>query len=174
MAISREKKEQIVNELVELFRQSKLCAVANYTGLSVAGAQELRRLAKEAQVEIKVVKNRLVKVALSRLDVYKATPTEMLKGQLLYAISSGDEVAPAKVLADLAKAGKPIELVAGIAADGSVLDKAQIEALAKLPSKEQLQAQLVGTIAAPLTNLAGVLSGNLRGLINVLNAKATN
>lgn len=172
MAISRDKKQTIVSELSELLANAKLTAFAAYDGLTVADLQGLRRTAREQGVDIKVVKNRLVKVAMQQTDRLNAVETDLMKGQLLYATSSVDEVAPAQVLAQFAKTHEALKLAGGINADGSVLDQADIKALAALPTKDQLRAQLVGTIAAPLSGFVNVLAGNVRGVLNVLNARA--
>src|SRR5688572_15852580 len=103
MAISRDKKQSLVTELADLLSNAKMTAYAQYQGLSVADLQALRRTARENGVIIKVVKNRLVRVAMQQTDALKQTETGALTGQLLYAISSEDEVAPAQVLATFAK-----------------------------------------------------------------------
>ena len=103
MAISRDKKNALVAELTELLASAKGTAFASYQGLSVADIHALRRTAREAGVVIKVVKNRLVRVAMTASDTYKNTDTSLLTGQLVYAVSSDDEVAPAKVLDEFAK-----------------------------------------------------------------------
>ena len=103
MAISRDKKQTLVAELTDLLANAKGTAFARYQGLSVADLQELHKAAREANVVIKVVKNRLVRVALQDVDTYKETDTDLLVGQLVYAISAEDEVMPAKVLDTFAK-----------------------------------------------------------------------
>ena len=98
MAITKDKKQALVSELTELFANAKGTAVATYQGISVAELQELRKSARAEGVVIKVVKNRLVRISMSSSDTYKETDTSALVGQLLYAFSADDEVAPAKVL----------------------------------------------------------------------------
>ena len=98
MAISKDKKKTLVADLTELLSSSKMTVFAKYQGLTVAELQELRKNARENGVKIKVVKNRLVRVAMGEIAVYKDTDTTGLEGQLLYAVSDSDEVAPAKVV----------------------------------------------------------------------------
>lgn len=172
MAITRQKKETQVEELASLFSEAKLTAFAAYQGLTVKDLQSLRRAAREAGVTIKVVKNRLVRVALSQSEQLKDVDTGLMKGQLLYAISTEDEVAPAQVLAKFAKEHDALKLVGGFDAAGTVLAEADIKALAALPTKDQLRGMLVGTIGAPLSGFVNVLAGNVRGVLNVLNARA--
>jgi large subunit ribosomal protein L10 len=172
MAISKDKKTSLVAEFAELLSTSKMTVGAQYDGLTVADLQQLRREARESGITIKVVKNRLVRVALSENPTYKDADTSLLTGQLLYAISDSDEVAPAQVLAKFAKTHDPLKLVCGFDADGNSLDTARVTALANLPTKDQLRGMLVGTIAGPLSGVVGVLSGNLRSVMYTLNARA--
>lgn len=172
MAISRQTKETQVSELAELLGNSKMTSFAQYQGLTVKDLQSLRRQATEAGVTIKVVKNRLVRVAMAQNNTLKDTDTSLLVGQLLYAVSAEDEVAPAQVLAKFAKEHSALKLVGGFDATGAVLQEADVKALASLPTKEQLRGMLVGTIAAPLSGFVNVLAGNVRGVLNVLNARA--
>lgn len=172
MAITRQKKETQVGELAELLANAKLTAFASYQGVSVKELQTLRRSAREAGVSIKVVKNRLVRVALSQTEALKNVETTALQGQLLYAISSEDEVAPAQVLAKFARTNEALQLLGGFDATGTLLNEQDIKSLADLPSKDQLRGMLVGTLAAPLSGFVNVLAGNVRGVLNVLNARA--
>ena len=172
MAISRDKKESLVAELAGLFADAKGTVGATYAGLSVQDMQALRKVAREQGVTIKVVKNRLVRVALSQNDKFKNADTGLLAGQLVYAFSSEDEVAPAQILAKFAKDHGSMELVAGFDGEGNALDTATVKALADLPTKEQLQGQLVSVLAAPLTQFLGVANGAQRGFAQVLSQRA--
>lgn len=172
MAITRDKKNTLVAELTELFASAKGTAGAAYTGLSVADMQELRGLAREAGVVIKVVKNRLVRVALGANEKFKTTDTSLLTGQLVYAFSNEDEVAPAQVLAKFAKKHPELQLVVGFDNAGNTLDTATVKALAELPTKDQLRGQLVSVIAAPLCGFLGVANGTQRGFAQVLSQRA--
>ncbi len=172
MAISRDKKQQLVKELGQLITDAKAIASATYDGTTVESLQELRKLARDNQVTIKVVKNRLVKVALGQDERFKDADLGDFKGQLIYAFSSEDEVAPAQILAKFAKDTPTIELVAGLSNDGTVFDTASVKALANLPTKDQLRGQVVSVIAAPLTQFLGVANGAQRGLAQVLSQRA--
>lgn len=172
MAISRDKKNTLVTELADLFASAKGTVGAVYTGLSVAEMQELRKMARESDVVIKIVKNRLVRVALSQNDKLKDADTSTLTGQLLYAFSSSDEVAPAQVLAGFAKKHPQLQLVVGFDDAGSLLSESTVKALATLPTKDQLRGQLVSVLAAPLTRFLGVASGTQRGFVQVLAQRA--
>lgn len=173
MAISKDKKQSLVSELSELFANTKGTAVAKYQGLSVADVQELRKLARESGVTIRVVKNRLVRVAMSENKTYKAADSSSLVGQLLYAFSNDDEVAAAKVLDTFAKTHPLLELVSGFSGEGVTLDQAEITALASLPSKQQLIAEVVAQLMSPVHDTTNALSGNLHALLDGIGEKAT-
>ncbi len=171
MAISKDKKHAQVAELAELFKNAKVAVAAKYTGLSVQDVQSLRKAAREAGVVVKVVKNRLVRVALQQSEAYKNADTTSLTDQLLYAFSSEDEVAPAQVLAAFAKKHGNLKLISGFG-DGRALDTAAVTLLASLPSKDQLRGQMVSVMAAPLTQFLGVMNGTQRGLTQVMAQRA--
>ena len=97
-----------------------------------------------------------------------------MTGQLLYAISSEDEVAPAQVLAKFAKTHDALQLIGAFSGEGKALDTAEVQALATLPSKNELIAQVLATLSSPLDGVLGGLSGNLHALLDGVEAKATN
>ena len=165
MAISKSKKQDLVAELNELLASAKMSVFANYTGLTVAETQELRRAARAQGVKIKVVKNRLVRVAMKSNDGLKELDSSSLKGQVLYAFSDEDEVVPAKVLADFAKTHPALKLMGAFNADG-IMNEVEAEVFANLPTKNELIAQVVATLQSPRD---GILSG-INGLGSLLNA----
>ncbi len=173
MAISRDKKNELVAELTELLTNAKTTAFAAYQGLSVADLQVLRAQAREAGVTIKVVKNRLVRVALENIDTFKDLDTSTLNGQLLYALSSEDEVIPAKILADFAKTHDALVIAGGISAESGLMSADDVKALAALPSKSQLIAEVVAQLLSPVHDVTNALSGNLHALLDGVEAKAT-
>ena len=173
MAISRDKKNTLVAEMSEALRSAKMTVFAQYQGLSVADVQELRRTAREAGVTIKVIKNRLVRVALDENKTYKGVDTSALTGQLIYAISAEDEVAPAQVLDKFAKTHPALQLVGAFSGEGAVLDTAEVKALAGLPSKNQLIGEVVAQLLSPVNDITNALSGNLHALLDGVEAKAT-
>ena len=173
MAISKQKKNELVADLTELLSGAKTTVYAKYQGLTVAELQELRKAAREAGVKIKVVKNRLVRVAMGQIAVYKDTDTTGLTGQLLYAVSSEDEVAPAKVLAEFAKTHDALNLLGGFSDLGNSLSEEDVKALAAMPSKNELIAQVVAQLLSPATDSISALSGGLSGIVSGLEAHAS-
>ncbi len=172
MALTKVKKEEIIAEVSELLNSSKLTVVANYQGTGVKQLQELRKDAKTAGTKVKVIKNRLVIRALKSSDKYKDINTEKLNAQLIYAFNSEDEVAPAQSFAKFAKKNPSLSFVGALTEDGQFMEADDVKKLAALPSKDQLRGQLVGLFSAPQRGLVTVLSGNLRGVLNVLNARS--
>ncbi|MBQ3309377.1 50S ribosomal protein L10 [Candidatus Saccharibacteria bacterium] len=172
MAITKDKKKTLVADLTELLESSKMTVFARYQGLTVAELQELRRAARENGVKIKVVKNRLVRVAMGEIAVYKDTDTTGLTGQLLYAVSDSDEVAPAKVLANFAKEHEALQIAGAFNDLGVNLKEEEIKALAALPSKNELIAQVVAQLLSPVTDSVSGLSGGLSGIVSGLEAHA--
>jgi large subunit ribosomal protein L10 len=172
MPLTKDKKKQVVEETGQLIDSSKLIVFARYPGTSVKAMQELRQTAGSSQTTVRIIKNRLFKLALDSRPIFKDVEPKLLSGQLLYAFNPADEVAPAQALATFAKTNPNLEFVGAITQDGQLLSVDEVKHLAALPSKQQLRGVLAGTISAPLTSFLGVISGNVRGLINVLNAKA--
>ncbi len=156
MAISKDKKNTLVAELTELLNDSKMVVYAKYEGLTVAELQELRKLAREAGVKIKVVKNRLVKVAMQEIAAYKNTETGDLTGQLLYAMGTDEDFDAAKVLTKFAKTHAKMELIGGFNGEGANLSQEEVNTLGNLPTKNELIAQVVDTL---LSGVNGIVSG---------------
>lgn len=172
MAISKDKKNELVADLTELLSNAKATVFAKYQGLTVAELQELRKAARENGVKIKVVKNRLVRVAMGQIAVYKDTDTTGLTGQLLYAVSDSDEVAPAKVLAEFAKTHNALDLVGGFSDLGKALSTDEVKTLAAMPTKNELIAQVVAQLLSPVTDSISGLAGGIPGILSGLEAHA--
>lgn len=172
MALTKEKKQEVVEEVQDLLDSSKMTVVAAYQGTSVRGMQQLRKDGRSNGTVIKVAKNRLVLKAVSNIEKFKDIDTAPIKGQLLYAFNAEDEVAPAQTLAAFNKVSPTLSFIGAITADGNFIGPEDVKSLADLPSKDQLRAVVVGTLSAPLSGFVSVVGGNLRGLLTVLNAKA--
>ena len=165
--MNRTEKANEVGKLKARFQNAKTMIFADYRGLSVAEITELRQKLFAQQSAIKVVKNRLAKLAFKDLKVEGMDP--FLKGPTAIASSDIDAVIPAKVLVDFAKDHDKLQLRAGYM-EGIVLDVKSIMALAKLPSREVLLSKMLGSLQAPATRLANVLAAVPRGLVTALAA----
>jgi len=173
MALTKDKKNQVVAEISELLSSSKMTVVAQYQGTTVKAIQALRKDAKGNGTKVSVVKNRLIIKALESSEVLKAVDMSALKGQLLYAFNSNDEVAPASALATFAKTNPSIQFVGAITAEGKFISADEVKALAALPSKNDLIAQVIATLLSPVHDVTNALSGNLHALLDGIEAKAS-
>ncbi|MBW2508107.1 MAG: 50S ribosomal protein L10 [Deltaproteobacteria bacterium] len=156
--LTRAQKEEQVAELNEKFSRATSVYVADYRGLSVDAANKLRgRIHKEGagNFEYRVAKNSILRRASAELAV--AGIAEHFQGPTSIAISFGDPVGLAKILSDFAKENEVFELKGGVV-DGEVVDSAQIAALAKLPSMDELRGTIVGLLQAPATKLVRLIS----------------
>lgn len=150
-----ESKKAVVTEIKERFERSKSAIVVNYRGLDVAQVTELRAKFREANVEYKVYKNSLVRIAIQ--DTEYSTLDPDLVGPNAIAFGIEDAVVPAKIIKDFAKTNPKLELKSGVV-EGVYYDIAKIMELADLPSKEVLIGRFMGSIKAPISNFAYLLS----------------
>ncbi len=169
MAISKEKKQELVKSYVEAFSRSQAAILTNYSGLSVAELNRLRNKMRETGSGYHVVKNRLVKLALQEAGL--PVPEELLQGPTAIGFCYEDVVTPAKVLSEYAKESKELTIKGGFLGE-RVIDGQGILSLADLPSRDVLLAQLLSGVQSPIAGLVNVLSGPLRGLVTVLKARA--
>ena len=172
MALTKDKKDEIVKELVGLLADSKMTVIAKYEGTTVKAMQELRRKAEENGTSIKVVKNRLVRKALESTETHKDSDTSEMQGMLMYAFNAGDEVAPAQVIHEMAKVEKQLEFVGAFDSEGKYLSAEQVKALAQLPSKEVMIATVINTLKSPVSGVMSGLQGNIHGLLDAVKAQA--
>ena len=164
--LNKLQKSKIVQDLAEKFKRQKIAIFSDFRGVSVAKSQALRRLLKKENAEYKVAKKTLFDRAL--VETGAGVTTKDMKGEIGVAFGYGDQVAPAKILSKFAKEIETFKILGGLL-DGKLLSDKQVLALARLPSREVLLAQIVGAMAAPLRGLASVLQGNIRNLAFVLN-----
>ena len=150
-----EAKQVVVNEIKDKLSRAASVVVVDARGLTVEQDTALRKSLREAGVDYKVYKNTLVTLAANELGL--GDLVQYLEGPVSIAFGYEDATAPARVLNDFAKDHKKLELKAGVV-DGIVYDKAGVEKLATIPSKEVLIAKLLGSFKAPLSNLAYLLN----------------
>jgi large subunit ribosomal protein L10 len=168
LAITRAKKEAIVAEYGEKLRRSRALIVTEYRGLTVKQLEGLRRDLRSCDSELIVSKNTLFARALTDADMQ--VPESLLTGPTAVTFCFDEPAAPAKALSKWAKDSKILVLRGGIIGS-SVFDGAGVEALSQLPSRDQLRAQVVGGLQAPIAGLVNVLAGPVRGFMTVLNGR---
>ena len=154
--MNRQKKSSLIKWLSDKFAETDVFFIVNCQGMTVAQMQELRFALDAKESAVQVVKNRLVRLAIQEnpeVEVLK----DKLVGQNAIVFAPSDLTGTAKVLYDFAKTNEELKIVAGFY-DSQVLDKNTIDMLARLPSRNVLLAQLVGTINAPIVSLVVVLN----------------
>ena len=165
--MNREQKEAVVADVSERLARARAVVLTDFRGLKVEQMTELRHQLTAKGLDYMVVKNTLLRLAAS------GTPTEALleglEGPNGMAVGYDDPVDLAKVLTEFAKDNPKFEVKKGLL-EGQVIDTAQVEALSKLPSREVLLAQLMGTMNAVPQGLVTVMAGIVRSLLNVLKA----
>lgn len=166
MGMSRAQKDAEVKELQELFANDEIIVVTHYSGLTVEDMTKLRADLREAGARFKVTKNTLAKIALKGTQ-FEGT-ADMFSGPTGVA-SSKDPVAAAKVAHKFSKDNDKLVILGG-ALGADVLDVAGVEALAKLPSMDEIRSKLVGLMQAPATKLAGLMQAPARELVGVTKA----
>ncbi len=166
--MDKAQKSEMVGQLEGLFDDAGVVVVTHYSGLTVAEMTTLRAKLREVGAQFKVVKNRLVKLALTGKD--GETAAEMFTGPIGIAYSA-DPVAAPKAAVDFAKTNDKLVLVGGWMGS-TLLDEQSVKSLAGLPSLDQLRGKLVGLIQAPATKVAGVVQAPASQLARVLKAFA--
>lgn len=157
MALTREQKTLQISELKEKLSKAQAVVLVNYGGINVAQDTELRNKFRESNVDYKVYKNRIIKKAFEDSNI---TGFDMdLKGSTAIAISYDDVVAPAKIVKEQSKTINVLSFKSGYV-EGKMMNKAELESLAAIPSRETLIAQVLGL-------LQGTIAGLARGLAEV-------
>ena len=166
--MDRAEKSEMVSYLSDVFSNTGVVVVAHYSGLTVAEMTALRGRMKDAGASLKVAKNRLVKIALKGTDAEHIS--DLFQGPTVIAYSA-DPVAAPKVATDFAKTNDKLVILGG-AFGKTNLDAKGVEALAKMPSLDELRARIVGMINTPATRIAGVLQAPAGQLARVIGAYA--
>jgi large subunit ribosomal protein L10 len=166
--MNRSDKEAIVAEVAERAARATAMYFADFTGLTVEEATELRREFRKAGVEYRVVKNTLAKKALEQLTGYDRV-FEKLVGPTGIAFSYDDAVAPAKIIKKFSDKSGKLKLKAAIL-EKQVFDGSRLDELSKLPTRAELMAGVLGSIQAPMTGIVGAIGAVIRDLVNVIDA----
>jgi len=168
MPKTRTQKEEVLNRLNEQLDNIKGGVLVSFESLGVNDDQKLRSDLRKEGIAYEVVKKTLLKKAL-KIKGEQNVDLDSLRGNIAMASSQDDEIKAAKLI-DKFSNGKDNYNIIGGFLEGNWMNSNQVSALAKLPSKEELIAKVVGTIKSPLNAFVNVLAGNIRGLVNVLNS----
>ena len=159
MAITREKKESLVADLAAKLAGAKSVVFTDYRGLTVEEIDEVRNQLRKQGIEFKVIKNTLFKLAAKQAGI--EISTDVTSGHpVAIAFAGTDEVAPAKITYTYSKKNEKFAIVGGIL-EGKEISDIMVKSLASLPSREELYAKIVGSLASPLSGMVNVLSGNI-------------
>ena len=169
--LNRQEKQAVVDELRSKLEGSKAAILTDYRGLKVTEITELRQKLKEEGVEYRVVKNSLTRLALQ--GTAAAALEDHLSGPNALALCYEDELTPAKLLLDYAKGNDKLEVKAGVLA-GRLMLQEDMKKVVNLPSKEELQAQLLGIISMLPSRLLGVMNAVPRDFVGLLAAAPSN
>ena len=167
MSKTRLQKEEILSKLTDRLDRSQGVVLVSTLGVKVDEMEQIRDSLFQEGLQLQVAKNSLLKRALEETGT--EVPAELLDQPIGLVFSYSDPVAAAKLTMPFTKDIESLKVLGGII-DKHFVSDAQVASLAKLPSREQLLGQLVGTLQAPLTGLVNVLQGNIRGLVTVMAA----
>jgi large subunit ribosomal protein L10 len=161
----RNEKQALIDEMTQLLTDADSLFVSDYRGLSVAELSELRGKLRERGATFTVLKNTLARIAAERAGREQLTP--LLVGPTAVTVVGEDPAGAAKALADYARTHQQLIVRGGLLQE-SIVDAAGVKALASLPSRDVLIAQVIGTMAAPMTGLVTVLQGTIGGFVRAL------
>ena len=168
--MDRAQKEKVVDELGQIFESSGVVVVAHYEGMTVAQMQDLRAKMRDAGGSVRVAKNKLAKIALEGKPC--ASIANLLTGMTVISYSE-DPVAAAKVIEAYAKTNDKLVVLGG-AMGSAVLDAAGVNAVASMPSREELIASIVACLVAPASAIAGAIgapASNIAGILSTIEKK---
>ena len=169
MAITKEKKQQMVADYVERLSNSQAVIFTDYRGLDVAALTRLRGLLREEQGSYQIVKNTLFELALKEAEL--PVPAELLDGPVAVSYCFSEVPPVAKALMDFGDQTKILKVRGALLGD-SLLNREAVKNLADLPSREILLAQLLGSVQGPASSLVNTLAAPMRELVQVLQARA--
>lgn len=167
--MATEKKIKAVENLQEEFTKASIGILTDYRGLKTSELNELRGKLREVKIEYKVVKNSLAQIAAKNAGLSHLE--SMFQGPMAVVLSTGDISQTARVLADYIRTSKSTLSIKGGFLPDAALSEKDLEALAKLPSRDVLIAKVIGGMQAPIYGLVNVLAGPMRGMIGVLQAR---
>ena len=165
MALTKAQKKKILDELKEKIAKQTVMIFVDFTGLKVKDLSSLRKKLKSVGNEIKVAKKTLMGIAFKKAKL-EIEPKKM-SGEVALVFSYKDQISPAKMVYQFSQENPNLKILGGFF-ENKFREAEEIIALAKLPSREELLAKLVGSISSPISNFVNVLQANIKGLLQVL------
>lgn len=167
MATSKQEKENILKELNDKLSRYTAAVFVDYSGVNVKALESIRHDLRQAGADFKVSKKTLMDIAFKKNAI--SVDMRELRGQIGLVLGYKDEIAPAKIIYKFTKEIEKLKIVAGLLGK-EFIGHDKVEALAKLPSYEELLAKMMNSMQAPVSGFVNVLAGNIRGLVQVLSA----
>ncbi|MCD6289738.1 MAG: 50S ribosomal protein L10 [Anaerolineae bacterium] len=168
MAITRQKKQELVADYLDKIGRAEMIIITDYRGLTVKQMQELRRSLSPHDAQLQVTKNSLFRRALQ--EAGKPVPEDMLAGTTAVGYCFSDFGPAAKAIKDFADSSDILQIRGGLLGD-QILSADEVKQLAGLPPRDVLLAQVLAGMQGPISGLVNVLGGVLRGFVNVLDAR---
>ena len=165
------KKEANVAELKDLVERASIVIGTEYRGLTVKEITTLRRILRDAGVEVRVVKNKLFQLAARQAGIPDAG--QVVEGPTMVVFGYGDIIAPAKAISDYAKSARNAFAPKKAYMDGGIVAGSIIAELASLPSREQLIAQLAGAFVSPLQTFVNQINDSMQTFARLIDARAS-
>jgi large subunit ribosomal protein L10 len=164
------KKEADVSELQEMVSRSVVAISTSYRGMSVSDMTTMRRRMREAGVDVRVVKNTLLRIAAERAG--KPDLFQIVDGPTALIFGYDDIASPARAINDYVRTARNTLTITGAYLDGQVMKAAEVTDLATLPTKEQMIATFVGSMQSPIATFSGLITGVVRQFAGLINARA--
>lgn len=164
------RKVEMLAAIKDRMERASIAISADYRGFTVAQLSDLRRALRPANVQVNVVKNTIASMAAAQAG--RPEMMGLLQGPTALAIGFGDPVAPVKALTEFLRVRRLQLTIHGGWMEGRVLDRAELESIATLPSREQLVADVIGKLQSPLYNFAGLLQASIRNFAALVEARA--
>lgn len=167
MALTKEQKKKIVDDLKDKIKKQKVMILVSFTGLKVKDFFELKKKLKSVNSQIKVIKKTLLNLVLKEFSPDFSQELAKFKTQIAMVFGFGDEISPAKVLHQFAFGNQNLKILGGYF-EKKLRESEEMITLAQLPTRDELLARFVGNLSAPVSNFVNILEANLKGLVFVL------
>jgi len=165
--LSKTQKKKVIDDLADRIKRQQILIFTDVSGVNVNDMQKLRRNLRKAEIEYRVAKKSLINLALKK--VKQDVDVSDMAGSLGLAFSYADPISPAKIIFEFSREHKNLKVLGGIVGN-RFLGFEEVEALSRIPSRDELLSRLINTIKGPISGFVNILAGSLRNLIGALNA----
>ena len=169
MALDRKQKQKIIEDLKEKIKKQKSLVFADFSGLNVKDATELRKKMKIQDCELKIAKKTFIGLAFKDFNQAAGERIKKLQGEIVLGFGYKDEISPFKILGAFSKQNENLKILGGIL-ENEFLEAEQALSLSELPTRQGLFQKLVAAMSAPISNFRNVLQGNIKSLLFAFNA----